>query len=101
MTSILDRPVKARTFTGVSLRRRLADGTATVLVTLSVGVALMPLIWVLYSVVAKGLSAVRSTEWWTHSQADMTAFLPGGGAYHAIVGKYSGQHIISCRDMEL
>jgi len=86
MTSILDRPLKARTFTALSLRRRLANAIATVLVTLSVAVALIPLVWVLYSVVAKGLNAVRSSEWWTHSQADMTAFLPGGGAYHAIVG---------------
>jgi phosphate transport system permease protein len=86
MTSLLDRPLKARTFTGVSLRRRLANTVATVLVTMSVAVALVPLIWVLYSVVAKGFNTVRSSEWWTHSQADMTAFLPGGGAYHAIVG---------------
>ena len=54
--------------------------------TLSVGIALVPLVWVLYSVVAKGFGAVKSAVWWTHSQADMTAFLPGGGAYHAIVG---------------
>jgi phosphate transport system permease protein len=86
MTSILDRPLKSRTFTSVSLRRRLANGVATVLVTLSMLVALIPLVWVLYSVVAKGFRAVRSSEWWTHSQADMTAFLTGGGAYHAIVG---------------
>ena len=86
MTSILDRPLKARTFTGVGLRRRLANAVATVLVALSVLLALVPLIWVLYSVVAKGFAVVRSTVWWTHSQADMTAFLPGGGAYHAIVG---------------
>jgi phosphate transport system permease protein len=86
VTSILDRPLKARTFTVVSLRRRLANAIATVLVMLSVVMALIPLVWVLYSVVAKGLSAVRSSVWWTHSQADMTAFLPGGGAYHAIVG---------------
>jgi phosphate transport system permease protein len=86
MTSILDRPLKARTFTGVGLRRRLADAIATVLVTLSVLVALVPLIWVLYSVLAKGFGVVRSSVWWTHSQADMTAFLIGGGAYHAIVG---------------
>jgi phosphate transport system permease protein len=86
MTSILDRPLKARTFTGVSLRRRAADAVATVLVTLSVAVALGPLIWLLYSVVAKGLDTVKSTVWWTHSQADMTAFMAGGGAYHAIVG---------------
>jgi phosphate transport system permease protein len=86
VTSILDRPLKARTFTSVSLRRRLADGTATVLMTLSISVALVPLVWVLYSVVAKGFRAVTSTEWWSHSQADMTALITGGGAYHAIVG---------------
>jgi len=86
MTTILDRPLKSRTFTSVSLRRRVADATATVLVTLSMLVALIPLIWVLYSVVAKGFRAVASSEWWTHSQAEMTAFLIGGGAYHAIVG---------------
>src|SRR6202021_947428 len=86
MTSILDRPLKARTFTGVSLRRRLANVVATVLVTLSLGLALGPLMWVRYSVVAKGLGTVESREWWTHSQADMTAFLAGGGAYPAIVG---------------
>ena len=86
MTSILDRPLKARRLTGVSLRRRLANAVAAVLVTLSVGVALVPLIWVLYSVVGKGIGTVTSSAWWTHSQADMTAFLAGGGAYHAIVG---------------
>jgi len=86
MTSILDRPLKARRFTGVSLRRRAANAVATVLVTCAVGVALGPLIWLLYSVVAKGFDTVKSTVWWTHSQADMTAFMAGGGAYHAIVG---------------
>jgi phosphate transport system permease protein len=86
MTSTLDRPVKARTFVGVSPRRRIADAVATVLVSLSVLVALVPLLWVLYSVVTKGFGAVRSSVWWTHSQAGMTAFVPGGGAYHAIIG---------------
>jgi phosphate transport system permease protein len=86
MTSMLDRPVKARKFVGVSPRRRIVDAVATVLVTLSVLVALVPLVWVLYSVVAKGFGAVRSSVWWTHSQAGMTAFVAGGGAYHAIVG---------------
>jgi phosphate transport system permease protein len=86
MTSILDRPLKARRFTGVSLRRRTSDVVATVLVTLSVVVALGPLIWVLYSVITKGFETVKSTVWWTHSQADMTAFMSGGGAYHAVVG---------------
>jgi phosphate transport system permease protein len=86
MTSILERPLKARTFAGVSLRRRLVNNVATVLVTLSLVLSLIPLLWVLYSVVVKGFKVISSSEWWMHSQAGMTAFLPGGGAYHAIIG---------------
>jgi phosphate transport system permease protein len=86
MTSILDRPVKARTIPGASPRRRVANIVATMLVTLSMVVVLVPLVWVLYSVVTKGFHAVTSSVWWAHSQAGMTAFVTGGGAYHAIVG---------------
>lgn len=86
MTSLLDRPVKERTFPGVSLRRRAVNGAATLLVTFAMLIALAPLIWVLYSVVEHGFGVVRSSTWWTHSQAGMTAFVAGGGAYHAIVG---------------
>ncbi|MGH3633634.1 MAG: phosphate ABC transporter permease PstA, partial [Mycobacterium sp.] len=86
MTWLLDRPVKARTFAAVSSRRRAADHVATVLVTLAVVLALVPLLWMLYSVVGMGLGSVTSSVWWTHSQAGMTAFVSGGGAYHALVG---------------
>ena len=82
----LDQPVKVPTFQGVSTRRRLTDVTATVLVTSCVVVAIVPLVWVLYTVVAKGIGIVTSSTWWSHSQAGMTAFAAGGGAYHAIVG---------------
>ncbi|MDI3313666.1 MAG: phosphate ABC transporter permease PstA [Mycobacterium sp.] len=86
MTSMLDRPVKARTLPGVSRRRRAVNHLAAALAILSLAVALVPLLWVLYSVVAKGFRAVTSGVWWTHSQAGMTPFVTGGGAYHAIVG---------------
>jgi len=86
MTATLDRPVKAPTFQKLSLRRRFVDNVATVLVTVSVLIALIPLLWVLYTVVAKGIGVVTSATWWWNSQAGMTAFQPGGGAYHAIVG---------------
>jgi phosphate transport system permease protein len=86
MTATLDQPVKAPAFQKLSLRRKIADNVATVLVTLSVAIAMVPLIWVLYTVVVKGIGAVTSSTWWFHSQAGMTAFQAGGGAYHAIVG---------------
>ncbi len=86
MTSMLDRPLKPRTFSRPSRRRRFANKVATVLVSLSLLVALAPLVMVLWSVVAKGFKVILSTTWWTHSQAGMTAFAAGGGAYHALVG---------------
>ncbi|CAM4202556.1 Phosphate transport system permease protein PstA [Mycobacterium basiliense] len=86
MTSMLDRPLKMRTFSGLPRRRRLANNIATLLVTLSMAIALAPLAWVLCSVIAKGFNAVTSSTWWTHSQAGMTSFVAGGGAFHAIVG---------------
>jgi len=86
VTSILDRPLKPRTISGLGWRRRVANNIATVLVTLSMLVALVPLVWVLFSVIAKGFKAIASSVWWTHSQAGTTAFAAGGGAYHAIVG---------------
>ncbi|RAV00395.1 phosphate ABC transporter permease PtsA [Mycobacterium colombiense] len=86
MTSMLDRPLKPRTFSPVSRRRRIANTIATLLVSLSLLVAVTPLVMVLWSVVAKGLKTIASTTWWSHSQAGMTAFVSGGGAYHALVG---------------
>lgn len=87
MTSAtLDQPVKAPTFQGVSTRRKFTNNLATVLVTASVVIAIIPLVWVLYTVVAKGIGVVTSSTWWLYSQSGMTAFAAGGGAYHAIVG---------------
>ncbi len=86
MNSMLDRPVKSRTLAALNWRRRTANNVATVLVSLSMVIAVTPLVLVLWSVVAKGFRAIMSTVWWSHSQAGMTAFVAGGGAYHAIVG---------------
>ncbi len=86
MTSMLDRPVKSRKIGGISLRRRVANHMATVLIKSSIAITLVPLVWVLYSVIRQGVRAVSHSSWWTHSQSGMTAFVSGGGAYHAIVG---------------
>lgn len=86
MNSMLDRPVKSRTLAALSWRRRMANNVAAVLVSLALVIAMTPLVLVLWSVVAKGFRSIMSTVWWSHSQAGMTAFVAGGGAYHAIVG---------------
>lgn len=86
MTSTLEQPVKAPAFQGVSARRKMTNNVATVLVTASVLVALVPLVWVLYSVISRGITAITSPTWFTNSQAGMTTFTAGGGVYHAIIG---------------
>lgn len=85
-TTTLDSPVKAPTFQRLGARRRTKDIAATVLVTLSVVIALIPLAWVLITVVSKGLPALTSSTWFTHSLSGLTASSMGGGVYHALVG---------------
>lgn len=86
MTATLDKPVKAPTFQGVGVRRRIVDLTATVLVTLAVLVALVPLVWVLVTAVIKGIPALTSATWFTHSLSGLTSSAAGGGIYHALIG---------------
>lgn len=85
-TATLDKPVKGPTFQAVSARRKMVNSITTVLVSLSVLIAVIPLVWVLATVLIKGFDIVLSAEWWWNSQAGMTAFAAGGGVYHAIVG---------------
>lgn len=86
MTATLDRPVKEPAFHPLSGRRKATNAIATVLVSSAVLIALVPLVWVLYTVLDRGLSAILSADWWFKSQNMMTNRIAGGGAYHAIVG---------------
>jgi phosphate transport system permease protein len=71
---------------GHSRPRRAKNGLATVLVSLSFLIALIPLVWVLWTVISKGASTVLHGSWWTSTQRNITYTDPGGGALHAIVG---------------
>ncbi len=59
---------------------------ATVLVYASLLIALIPLVWVLWTVISRGLSVLLHATWWTHTMRNVTYTDPGGGALHAIVG---------------
>jgi phosphate transport system permease protein len=76
----------AQLFTPASPSRRIKDRAATVVVSVCFVIAVIPLAWVLWSVVDKGLAVVLDTTWWDHSQNGVTERREGGGAYHAIVG---------------
>jgi phosphate transport system permease protein len=71
---------------GVGARRVIADRIATVLVWLAFALALVPLVWILFTVVTKGWSLLVDAQWWTNSQAGISPRRQGGGAYHAIIG---------------
>jgi phosphate transport system permease protein len=67
MTITLDQtPVRPLTLERtVSLRRRVTDKVATVLMGLALLVAAVPLGWVLVIVVSKGFHLVATVDWWT------------------------------------
>ena len=47
---------------------------------------MVPLIWVLYSVLERGLTAITSSTWWSRSLAGVLPEQMAGGVYHAIYG---------------
>lgn len=82
----LHRPAQAPAFRRVGLSRKAKDVTARVAVCLCFLLAAAPLVWVLLTVIIRGMAAVVKPAWWTHS---LNGVLPNeflGGAYHAIVG---------------
>lgn len=73
-------------FSHISGRRKTTNSIATVLVYLTMAIAMIPLVWVLWEVISRGLGPVLTADWWTSSQQGVLYHLPGGGALHAIVG---------------
>ncbi|WP_067721006.1 phosphate ABC transporter permease PstA [Nocardia yamanashiensis] len=86
MTTTLDKPVKAPTFRHVSTARRIKNNIATGVVWACFFIALVPLLWVLYTVIQKGFSMVADIDWWTKSQNNVLPDQYAGGVYHAIYG---------------
>jgi phosphate transport system permease protein len=66
--------------------RTVKNSLAIVYVFAAAVLALIPLVWVLYSVISKGWRLVLTSSWWLESQRGITPRREGGGAYHAIVG---------------
>ena len=66
--------------------RTVKNALATVYVTVVTVLAIVPLAWVLYTVITKGIRLILSSDWWLQSQRGITPRREGGGAYHAIVG---------------
>ena len=87
MTSAkLTRPIKAAALRRVSVRRRIKNHVARLLFLSSFAIALVPLVWLLWVVVARGWYAVTQPGWWSHSLRGVLPEQFSGGVYHALYG---------------
>lgn len=82
----LESAVKGPTFHPISASRKIKNNIATILFTGSFLIALLPLVWVLLTVLEKGFKAVVNPTWWTHSLYGVLPEQFAGGVYHAIYG---------------
>ncbi|HMZ12684.1 MAG TPA: phosphate ABC transporter permease PstA [Mycobacterium sp.] len=82
----LDAPVKGPTFHPISRSRKFKNALATTLFGTAFLIAMVPLVWVLYTVLERGFKAVISPGWWSRSLAGVLPDQFAGGVYHAIYG---------------
>jgi phosphate transport system permease protein len=66
--------------------RAIKDVVARIVMYGSFVLAMVPLVWILYTVVSKGISLLLQSTWWTNSQRNINSTDVGGGAIHAIQG---------------
>ncbi|NNM46933.1 phosphate ABC transporter permease PstA [Knoellia sp. DB2414S] len=66
--------------------REVKDHLARVVMWLAFLLALVPLVWILWTVLSQGYHLLLQSEWWTNSQKGITSRREGGGAVHAIQG---------------
>ena len=85
-TPTLDLPVKAAAIRRISIGRRIKNDLATLFFVTSFVIALVPLAWLLWVVIQRGLYAVTQPGWWSHSLRGVLPEQFSGGAYHAIYG---------------
>ncbi|MBV9319741.1 MAG: phosphate ABC transporter permease PstA [Mycobacterium sp.] len=82
----LSQPLKATAFRSISIRRQIKNNLATLFFLGSFAIAVVPLVWVLGVVVARGWYAVTRSGWWTHSLRGVLPEQFAGGVYHALYG---------------
>ncbi len=78
-----EAPLDFRRPSGV---RTVKNAIASFYVVAATVLAIIPLVWVLYTVISKGARLVFTSTWWLQSQRGITPRREGGGAYHAIIG---------------
>lgn len=83
---MLREPIKVAAFRPISPVRRIKNHVATTFFAASFGLALIPLVWLVWDVAGKGWSTITRPEWWTHSLRGVMPEQFAGGVYHATYG---------------
>ena len=73
-------------FTDIASSRKTTNSIMGGLMWLCMILALIPLLWLLITVVSRGLGAVIDPAWWTQDMVGVRSSKEGGGALHAIAG---------------
>jgi phosphate transport system permease protein len=81
-----DEPAIKPAFHSIGASRKLKNWVATGLVWLAFGLAAVPLVWVIVTVLSRGFRALLSPTWFTHSLRGVLPDQFDGGVYHAIYG---------------
>ena len=66
--------------------RAITDVVAKVVMWASFFLAMVPLAWILWTVISKGLHLLGTMSWWTTNQRNVNSSDVGGGVRHAIEG---------------
>ncbi|WP_409496622.1 phosphate ABC transporter permease PstA [Amycolatopsis sp. cmx-11-12] len=85
-TTLEKTPATTPAFQQVSLARKTKNGLATVLIWLSFLIAVVPLVWLLATVVINGVKRIPYSNWWTEDFGSVLSDEVGGGVAHAVIG---------------
>lgn len=85
-TTLEKTPAVTPAFQQVSLARKAKNGLATVLIWLSFLIAVVPLVWLLATVIINGIKRIPYSNWWTEDFGSVLSDEVGGGVLHAIIG---------------
>ncbi|MFJ8912269.1 phosphate ABC transporter permease PstA [Amycolatopsis sp. NPDC102389] len=85
-TTLEKTPASTPAFQQVSTARKVKNGLATGLIWLSFLIAVVPLVWLLATVVINGVKRIPYSNWWTEDFGSVLSDEVGGGVVHAVIG---------------
>ena len=85
-TADVERLATPPAFQHLGFARRLKNNIATTVFAAAFVLAVIPLLWVLFTLLQRGLTPLLNAAWWSHSFNGLLPTDFGGGIYHALMG---------------